>query len=340
MNIYERIQKALKGVTDVTTLGTSVLQPRKFNRFVRQMEHDAVVIPEARFMAMTSDKEDIDRIGFSGRIVTAGRDDSNVKVVIADGSEAEPSTFTNQLSAQEIQAVAALSDDALRKNIERGNFDDTLVDLIGEAAGRDVEEFALLSDTDIPFGTDALLSKTDGWIDLAAQRVYGGTTAGFPTPDFVSTDAEDIFNTALNALPKQFFKTPGQFRFYVPYRIYDLWVETVVARQTGLGDSVIQSGRAVPWKGIPVVYTPMLERSAALPDSMDATIARDRIEGEVALLANPSMMAWGVFHEITLETDRRPRDRQTDFVLTMEGDAHYEDENSAVAILVDKAPNV
>jgi len=39
---------------------------------------------------------------------------------------------------------------------------------------------------------------------------------------------------------------------------------------------------------------------------------------------------------VTVEPDRIPSDRRTDFVLTLEADAHYEDENGAVAALIDQ----
>ena len=58
--------------------------------------------------------------------------------------------------------------------------------------------------------------------------------------------------------------------------------------------------------------------------------------GKVALLSHPNNMAWGVFHEVTIEPDRVPKDRRTDFVMTLEGDAGYEDENGAVAAFIEQ----
>ena len=46
-------------------------------------------------------------------------------------------------------------------------------------------------------------------------------------------------------------------------------------------------------------------------------------------------MVWGVFHEVTIEREREAKARRTDFVLSFEGDADYEDEAAAVAAFVD-----
>ena len=81
------------------------------------------------------------------------------------------------------------------------------------------------------------------------------------------------------------------------------------------------------YKGIPVVYCPMLERAS------EAT-------GRVAMLQHPDNMAWGVFHEVTIEREREAKARRTDFVLTIEADAHYEDENAAVVALIDQTQPV
>ena len=341
--LLAQLDAAFKAVTDIDSFGDSILQPQKFDQFVRRMEDRSVVLPEARFMEMEAQQTDIDRTGFVGRILRSGSDDAGASRTLAEGEFAVHSTATNKLIAQELQAVTSIRDRALRRNIERGNFENTLVDLFAEASGRDFEEYALLADTQIPHGDDDVLSKTNGWLRLAGNRVYGGTDGQFdPTAD---NWTEDMFQAMLDALPKRFLQNVSEWRIYVPFFVLDSYRDTLRARGTDLGDLLqtnaggpVQSGASavtatLPWKGMWVTYSPLLERSAEMA-AADSNV--DKVEGRVGLLSHPDNMAWGVFHEVTIEREREAKDRRTDFVLTFEGDAHYEDENAAVAAFIDK----
>jgi len=324
---------AFKQIITVDDLGKAILQPEKFAAFVRAMQHKTVILDEARFIKMDAQIVDIDRVGFVGRILRSGTkwnpDTSKWEHrKLTDEEHTKPQFATNQLIAKELQAITGLRDKALRRNIERGNFETTLVDLFGEAAGRDMEEFAILANTDISYTDDDILSLTDGWIKLAANKVYGWN-AGKDFDPSAATFPENMFQAMIDALPKQFLQNESEWRIYVDWDVRDDYIDLLRERQTDLGDRVYvaAAGLVPPYKGIAIKYVPMFNRSK--------TKAEGGV-GRVALLSHPANMAWGVFHEVTVEPDRIPSDRRTDFVLTLEGDAHYEDENGAVAALIDQ----
>lgn len=329
--LLNKMYTAFKQIVTVDDLGKAILQPAKFAAFVRAMQHKTRILQEARFISMDAQIQDIDRVGFVGRILRSG-----VKWNAGTGKwehrkltteeYAKPAFATNQLIVKELQAVTSLRDKALRRNIERGNFEATLVDLFGEASGRDMEEYALLADTDISYSDDDVLSLTDGWLKLAANKVYGSGAAKDFDPaanDF----PENMFQVMLEALPKQFLQNESEWRIYCGWDIRDDYINLLKARLTDLGDkSIVATGEMVPpFKGIPIRYVPMFNRSKTEAEGG---------KGEIALLSHPGNMAWGVFHEVTVEPDRIPLDRRTDFVLTLEADAHYEDENASVAAFV------
>ena len=308
--ILARLDGAFKSIT-VESLGDSVLAPEKFNQFIRAMQARTVILPEARFIEMTSHVTEIDRVGFTGRVLTVGNTEDGQKV-LQENEFVKPVFHTNKLVAKEMQAVTAIRDRALRRNIERGGFENTLVDLFGEAAGRDLEEWAIFADTG---ASDALLSLTDGWIKKSANKVYPNADGDeFP---------ENVLKELLDALPKEFLVNRAEWRFYVPYEIEDGYRDLLKKRGTALGDRAQTEGGGLMYKGIPVVYCPMLERAS------EAT-------GRVAMLQHPDNMAWGIFHEVTIEREREAKARRTDFVLTIEADAHYEDENGSVVALIDQ----
>lgn len=334
VELLAALDSAFKGITEISTLGGSVLQPEKFDRFVQQMEHSTTILPAARFIAMQSSKTDIDRTGFTGRILKSGRDTSEDVRVLATGEFSNPAFHTNQLNAQELQAVASLRDDALRRNLERDNFENTLIDLFAAAAGRDLEEYALLGDTELTYAQDDVLHLTDGWVRRAANKLYGvGSDKDFdPSITIADNHVEDMLDAMLQALPKQFFGNPNDWKYYVSWQVFDAYRNILKARGTVLGDTAQTSQSQLWYKGVQLIYAPVIERSASLRGEADA----DLIEGDLAILCNPDNMAWGIFHQVEIEREREAKARRTDFVLAFEGDADYEDENAVVVALRQK----
>jgi len=311
-----RLDQAFKAIS-IGDLNEGVLLAEKFDRFIEVIQHRTVILEEARFIAMQSHQVDIDRVGFIGRILKAASEGD----ALDSADHVKPTFYTNKLIAQELQAITGIKDQALRRNIERGNFEDTLIDLFGEAAGRDLEEWFILADKAI--GDDAVLKLIDGWVKRAANKVYGsGGSKDFDPAD--KDYPENMFEAMLKACPKQYLQNPAEWRFYVDWETQNDYYNLLKARGTNLGDRAWTEGANLPYKGIPVTYVPMQERS------------QSGHAGDVAQLQHPDNMVWGLFHEVTIERDRIPKERKTDFVLTLEGDADYEDENAAVVAFIDK----
>lgn len=334
MEILAKLDAAFKGITEISDFGDSILQPEKFNRFVRTMEHAVNVLPNARFIRMDAHKSDIDRTGFVGRILKAGRAAAQgggaVVELSASTHGVTPTPVTNQLIARELVAITSLRDDALRRNIERGAFEDTLLDLFGGASGRDLEEYALLGDTGVAYGTDDVLSQTDGWIKLAGNKIYGaGASKDFDPA--ASNYPENMFDTMLSSLPKQYLVNVQDWEYEVTWEVYNSYHNLLKARGTALGDTAQVGMPQLYYKGIKVKYVPTLERAAASAAADDGLM-----NGKLALLTNPDNMVYGMFHDVMIEKEREAKARRTDFVLSFEGDAHYEDENASVAALIEK----
>lgn len=323
-DLLARLDSAFKAIT-VGDLDEGILAPDKFDRFVQAVQHRTVILQESRFIPMESQQVDIDRVGFVGRILRAGTDAAGADRDLPIGEHVKPAFSTNKLIAKEAQAITGIRDNALRRNIERGNFEDTLVALFGEAAGRDMEEWFILADRVIPYATDQVLHQLDGWAKKAVNKIYGGgLTKDFDTAH--ATWPENLFDALVQAVPKQYLQNRTEWRIYTDWQTEDDYRNLLKARGTQLGDQAQVGAAPIPYKGIPVQYVPMVERSAAPPAGA----------GRITMLQHPDNMVWGLFHEVTIERDRVPKSRRTDFVLTVECDAGYEDENAAVVAFIDR----
>lgn len=328
-DMLKLIDRALKGgIVEIDDLGDAVLQPTKLTKFVRQMQSKTKILPEARYFPMTAQIHEIDRIAFTGRVLHSGTDASSDHRSLATSNWASPGTNTNQLVAKEFISIASIRDKVLRRNIERENFEDTLIELLGEAVGRDTEELAIFGDTRYAYADDDILSKVDGWVKLAENVIYGGDKSDFdPSAD---TYPENMFDAMLSAMPKQYLDNINDWRFWVDWDVRNAYQNLQKARGTALGDRAYTTNLELAYKGVPVVYVPTLAKAKADGASTYGT-------GDVAILGYPNNHVWGVFHRVTIEREREAKERRTDFVLTLEADAQYEDENAVVVAYIDKS---
>lgn len=333
--LLSKLDATIKSVTDISDLGDAILQPQKFDQLIRMVQDRSVILPDARFMRMESDVVEIDATGFVGRILRSGATSTNASRTLTESEFVTPAFTQQSLTARELQAITSIRDRALRRNIERGNFENTLVDLFGEAAGRDLEEYAIFADTAIPYATDDVLSRSNGWAKEAGNKLYGVDVTGQVAKDFdpaVDGWASAMFEAMLLALPKKYLQNVGEWRFYVSWDTMNAYRSELTARAGVMGDMILTTGETPNYKGIPLVYAPMLERAPAV-----TTAQADIVQGDIAMLQHPDNMVWGVFHEVTIEREREAKERRTDFVLTIEADAGYENPEAAVVAFIDKA---
>lgn len=318
--ILKGLDSALKAL-GVSDLDESILQPVKFDAFVRTMQRRTNILQQARFIPMDSQSVDIDRIGFADRVITrAIKPDGTLK---GTESKVQPSTSTNKLRAVEMRGSMGVTDRALRRNIERDGFSQTLQDLFAESSGRDVEEYGIIAREDTITDPEHL-GAGDGWAELAGNKVYNVDdtatgTDGWPV---------NLFDEMIDALPKQYLVDPSDWRIFVPWSVLKDYRDYLRDnRQTVLGDSATTNGNIEMYNGFRIEVAAMLERSK--------DFETDGHMGDICMLQHPDNMVWGVFHEMTIEPDRDPENRATNFYLTIEADVGYEDENAAVTAYPD-----
>ena len=300
LSIEQMVEAVVKRIT-TTTLGETALHPEKAAQLVRELEFSTPMLGPTRRMDMNSDKRDIDRVGFAARMMN---------VAPAEGepiaTETTPVFTSNELSVVKAVGVVELTDESLEDNIERENFEDTLISMIGAQAGVDLEELYLLGDTG---SGDPYLALTDGWNTLAGTQLTGVASA-----DFDPTDVESMFEAMLVDLitnNRVFLRLRSQMKFWTSWKAENDYREVLRARGTDLGDSAQTQNRPLAYKGIPVI--PVF----------------NQLVGDT-LMAHDDNLVYGIRRDIRLEPDRLPRSGRTDFVVTFRTDAHYEDENGAV----------
>lgn len=299
MSVEEMVNAVVKRIT-VTQLGDTALNPEKAQQLVRELELSTPMLEQTRRINMRSDKKDIDRVGFRERIMGPAPNEGEDTTTTST-----PEWNQNQLSVVKAVAVVELGDEALEDNIEREDFESTLLSLIGGQAGIDLEELYLQGDTD---SGDTYLALTDGWLKLAAHQLGDA--------DYDQTDPEEMFEAALTELidnNKEFMRRRNYLRFWTSWKAENDYRDVLRSRGTPLGDEAQTEDRPLAYKGIPVV--PVFNMPV----------------GDT-LLSLPENQVYGIRRDIRMENDRKPRAGRTDFVVTFRTDAHYEDERGAVRV--------
>lgn len=317
---------ALKADIDISDAGEGILNPAQQQAFIEAMEVNTTLLPIVRSVGMTEATQNIDIVQFYGRITHAGANADGSVRVLGGSDKVKPTFGNNKLIAKELQAVTGIYDRTLRRIIGKESFGTMLLQMLGKAAGRDFEEFAIFGDTDITYVNDDVLHQTDGWAKKAGNKLYGsGASKDFDPADDMYP--YNLFDAMIEALPSKYFD-PTELNFMIAKEEFLKALDIMGARNTPLGDAAIVSGKLPAYKGIQPIYVPLFERSNSTANNR---------AGRIAMLGNPVNMVDGIFHEVTIEPKRIPEARATEWYLTYEGDVHYQEVNGAVTSFIEKA---
>lgn len=309
-NLDYLTEMALKTIVDVSQLGSSVLQPEYFNQYIQEATQNRTILSEARRIVMNTQVFNIDRVGFGSRILQYVAENTAIETSDA------PTFSQNVLTAKEFVALTGISDNALRRALGQSGFESTLVSMFAEQAGIDWEEQAVFGDTGIG-AYDTVMKSQEGWIAQADtdQLLFDG---GSGTDFDVSGDGYmAMFDAMIEAYPKEYFNQPSMLRLYCAWEEYDGFRTELATRETGVGDAVLTGSGELTYKGIPVRYAPVLNSAEGVEHM-----------GRPCILVQPDNLVYGVFEDITIERDRVPKSRRTDFVLGMEIDQDFVNEKA------------
>lgn len=299
MTQEEMLSKVNAAVKAISTdkLGDSKLPVEKRDEFIRTLSEGSKVMDDARQVTMNSDKYDIDRIGFSGGIMKKATEGEGT-------SGSEPDFRTNKLHAKEGIAKVEVTYSTLEDNIEKGNLEDSLLDLIADRASTDLEFGFIRGEEDDD--SDDIEALTDGWLKKAENEIDGEEDS-----DFDQDDVTDMFDQMMDKIEDKYIRDESDWVFYVSRDVLKAYRKFLQERNTSLGDESITGGDGLYYEGIE------LKRTPGMPTGQ-------------AFLVPKENLVYGVHRDITIEDEKDIEKRTVKFVVTMRMDCHFEDENIAV----------
>ena len=309
--VNENEIEVFKSMRSEMNTAKALLNQEQFATFMRAATINQTILNDASFRRMNSMSQVVSSTKITGRVLQNGYKSANTTQ--DNLTEADVDFGKVELVSTKLKAKTSILDDDKEDNIEKEQFEQTLLTMMGEAVGIDLEAVCVFGDTTYtsgsPAAADPLFSTMDGWLKNSTKVNSSGviTAAGSGTADFtLSTDGiTGMFDEMLYKMPAAFRQANlmKDLVYYVPFEVQEAYRDYLIDRETGLGDSSLLNADQLQYKGIPVKYAPVL----------DATDGRT-VHGNVAsILTVPEFLWYGVYKDLSVEPNRIVKDENTEY---------------------------
>jgi HK97 family phage major capsid protein len=298
--------RKLLAKADLDTAGLAaggLLQPQQADRFFRVMIKSAVLMQQINVTPMRGPKERRDKTRFGSRVLKPGVEAQ----ALAVGDRSKPDLSFIELDAKLVKAEVRMSDEVLEDQIERGAYQQTIIETLAQAVARDVDFLISQGDT---ASADPLLAVLDGFIKQATSNVVvaGGVKL-----------SKEVLRDMLKTMPDEFVS--DRLWYTTNRQALADYNDSLADRQTVLGDGKItqRQGQVGDYQGYPVAQVP--EYPNALGGGTNET---------VVLLTERENMMMGVHRDIRVRMGEDISAGQVIIVVSMRLDVQYMHEPAVV----------
>lgn len=297
------LEKADLALSDLLTGGDLV--PAQAKKFVRLLIQESAILSMATVRPMKSKKQLVEKIRFASRILRA----SSEAVPLPGGDRSKPDLSKIELDAKLFKAEVHLNNEVLEDNIEQGSLRQTVMELMGEAISRDMDEVVIQGDTG---SGDAFLAQFDGMLVAATSNVVAG--GGNPL------DSDDL-KGAIKAMPTEFIRSKKRLRFLTSVDAETDYRDTLSGRATVAGDKFLQEDAPIMYSGVPVLDIPLF------PEDLGGGSDETNV-----ILVDPKNIMIGIWRKITMETDKDISAGILKIVASLRFDFKYVEESATVKV--------
>lgn len=295
--------------------GKGLLNPEQRTEFLREFQIADPLNALAKLVDMKNPSRETSLFRIEGRPSQPGyvySTEGGVTTRSTNGelTPAELKWDPQTITTTKIKGKLVLSDDDLEENIERQNLAQTAINEMGYRMGLDNNYWNAFGDTSLDPSTYGILSCGDGWIKSSGTKLESNDVADGGSGDFNLDDGvTTIFDTLRKNLPHQFKSAANQLVYICPEEVEDAFRNTLINRDTQLGDNNILNWDGLKYKGTPVIHSPTLDDSIAQGIDDTATV----------ILTTIRNIEWNVFRPITVELNRDANNELNEFIFRYKG---------------------
>lgn len=304
MSNREILRKTDLALADLSS-GGGILQPAQAQNFIRLLIDESVLMKYTQVKPMKAQKEEVDKIRFTNRILRSGQE----ATALSEADRAKPDTSKVELDVKLFKAEVNLNNEVLEDSIEKGKLRDTIMEQMGEAIARDMDEVLVRGDTT---SADPFLAKFNGL--LKAVNSNQVDAAGQPL-------TKAVMREMLKTMPSPYIRNRKLLRYFTSIDAKIDYDDTQADRQTPWGDKRFQedtSGDSV-YSGIPVIDVPLFPE--------DLGVGSDETN---VVLSDPKNLLVGIWRQIRMETDKLVREGVLVIVATLRFDFKLVEETASV----------
>ena len=310
--VNENEREVFKSMRSDMSSAKALLNDEQFNTFMRAATINQSILQDASFRRMNAMNQIVSSTFIDGRVLQNGYKDSDFNT--QDSLTAAIGFGKAELNSTKLKALTSILDDDKEDNIEREQFEQTLLTMMGEAVGRDLEAVCVFGNDAYTSGSpavkDPLFSTFDGWLEQAKSYQVKSDLANDGSDDndgdFDLDDGIDaMFDAMIGKLPVP-YRAAGlmnRLAFYVPWEVYDAYQNLLASRVDALGDANLTGRPALTYKNIPVKYAPVL----------DAEDGRTVFGNVPSILTIPEFVWYGVYKDLSVEPNRIVAQEKTEY---------------------------
>ncbi len=235
-----------KAAIETGSLSSGSLKPEQARKFIQQTFEATNLNKLVRHEIRTAKTGEIDKIGIARRILRKKTENHD------DGYRAGVETGQIEYATTAVRLPWEITEETLRENIERQNFEQVITDLMTTQLGIDLEDLYLNGDevTESSDPDHDFLYINDGWIKQISNggHVYDASSE--------SNMSLDLFYKTLKTLPNKY--NNGKLRWLMsPHRAQE-WELFLLNKIVNAGGAVPESVYNSPAR-IPAVECPSLD---------------------------------------------------------------------------------
>ena len=305
--VNENEREVFKSMRTDMAGAKALLNDEQFAQFMRAATINQTILNDASFRRMNSMNQVVSSTKIVGRVLQSG-----YKAAGVTQDNLTPATIgfgKAELNATKLKALTSILDDDKEDNIEREAFEQTLLTMMGEAVGIDLEAVAVYGDTT----KTGLFGTMDGWLKTSTRHISS----------FTGTTIIEKFDEMIAQMPAAYRQANlmKDLVFYAPFEVIEEYRNFLIDRETGLGDSSLLNAEELKYKGIPVKYAPVL----------DAADGRTSCGYTPIILTVPEFLWLGMYKDISIEPKRIVENEETEYYYRMRCDASLQ-WNDAVVV--------
>ena len=308
MNILEKLDNLGKianksdSWTDLAQ-GNALLNAEQSTEFYREFQYADPAVTVTTMKQMNRESRKSSMLTINGRVSHWGYTNGTDHITNANIPEAEKVFTPIDVVTTKIKAKTSLTDDEMEDNIAGQNLQQTVLDETGYRLGQENALWNFWGDTTINPNEDDFLCAKDGWIKTSTNKIVSKDVDGTDGAFDLSNGVTALFDAMRNALPRDVFNSRQQLAFLCPIEVEDAYRNSVINRQTQLGDDTLLNWDGLQYKNIPVLHSPAL----------DETTCQTRHGGACTVLSNITNLEYNIYKDTRVELKRDVDNETTEF---------------------------